>query len=431
MPRPTGRTPTPEAEKQLQARVKELEHKNAKLQTQLQAADDMMAVAGEIIRSLRGLPPKKDSASRSPRRKTRTADSSSKSARHSSSSTPHEQPRSAKSESDSESEDPEPPSNETILRQAIQRLTTSTEIGRAARALGVDTSTLRRWIGRLGRNEPLIKRRGGIRAAVSAETANQIRTHVRALRGLVGAASLARTVTGVSRRSAAVIKRETLAELERERQDECRRVEITTPGVMRGFDAMFVEGQTALVAADAAVPFRTSITAVEHYDAESVARALARDFELHGAPLVWRRDRARCQAADPVASVLEHYGVIALQGPAHYPQFYGQLERQNREHQAWLDGISVVDDACLEAMRTALNALWRRPTLGWRTSQEVWDARPLLDDERDAFTDDVRARADHLVARVGEDLAMRLAIEQALTDRGLLSITPGRRLLRE
>src|SRR6266567_8214261 len=68
-PRPTGPTPISETEKKLRARVEQLEKENAKLHKQLLAADDMMMAAGEIIRSLRGLPPdtSRTSSSRSKR----------------------------------------------------------------------------------------------------------------------------------------------------------------------------------------------------------------------------------------------------------------------------------------------------------------------------------------------------------------------------
>lgn len=60
-PRPTGPTPKSEEQKQLEARIEKLEKENARLKTQLQAADDMMGAAGEIIRALRGMPPTKTS----------------------------------------------------------------------------------------------------------------------------------------------------------------------------------------------------------------------------------------------------------------------------------------------------------------------------------------------------------------------------------
>ena len=62
-PRPSGPPPKSDEEKKLEARIAQLERENARLKTQLQAADDMMGAAGEIIRALRGLPPTKSKTS--------------------------------------------------------------------------------------------------------------------------------------------------------------------------------------------------------------------------------------------------------------------------------------------------------------------------------------------------------------------------------
>jgi hypothetical protein len=75
-PRPSGPAPKSEGEKKLEARIEKLERENARLKTQLQAADDMMGAAGEIIRALRGVPPMKKtsqtSSPQSPRSSTTT-----------------------------------------------------------------------------------------------------------------------------------------------------------------------------------------------------------------------------------------------------------------------------------------------------------------------------------------------------------------------
>jgi len=258
-----------------------------------------------------------------------------------------------------------------------------------------------------------------------------VRDHVRALGGMVGAASLARSVGGVSRRAAGRIKRDELAAVERERKAECDHVQITRAGVVRGFDAMYLNAGFALITADAHVPYRTSAHHVPRYDAESVAMALADDFTCHGPPLVLRLDRATCHDAEPVASVLRAFGVLALHGPAYHPLYYGQLERQNLEHRQWLN-LHHASDPLLSTMTTALNRLWRRPTLGWRTAEEVWISRPPLDDDRDELHDEVRERAARRRAEgIAPDMATRLAIEQALVTRGYLRITTGQQALCE
>ena len=81
-------------------------------------------------------------------------------------------------------------------------------------------------------------------------------------------------------------------------------------------------------------------------------------------------------------------------------------------------------------MLRALNGLWRRPTLCWRTPAQVWSARAPLDVDRAALGNEVLERAAHLREKLrgrpdGNELARRLAIEQALGDRGLLQRIAG------
>jgi hypothetical protein len=223
--------------------------------------------------------------------------------------------------------------------------------------------------------------------------------------------------------------------MERSRKSECARVEITEPGIVRGFDAMYLRGGFALNVADGSVPYRTSMTYAPLYDAEHVAAVLDRDFTACGAPLVLRDDRASCHTAPPVMSVLERHGVVLLQGPPYHAQYYGQHERQNGEHRGWLAWVEHTSDdmqAELDRMKRALNERWLRPTLGWRSAAQCWEARRTVDNERGSFLDEVRDRAARLRGRrVESRLAMRLAIEQALTQRGYLRVTRGRKALCE
>ena len=306
-------------------------------------------------------------------------------------------------------------------------------MARAATLLGLASQTFRRWLGRLAAREPIVKARGGSPRSATPEAEARVRELVETLHGLPGAASLAKSADGISRRRAAQIKSEVLTDMERERKSACARVEVSIPGVIRGFDAMHLANGYALIAADSCVPLRTTARLVPVYDAEYVAAVLDDDFATYGAPLVLREDRARCHTAPAVMSVLEHYGVILLQGPAYYPRYYGQLERQNREHRAWLSWLeeeTSPTQADLDRMKSAFNELWLRPKLGWRSAAECWRQRIPINEDRGELRLDVDRRAATLRARnVEPTLAMRLAIEQALHTRGHLRVTSGRRLL--
>ena len=147
-----------------------------------------------------------------------------------------------------------------------------------------------------------------------------------------------------------------------------------------------------------------------------------------GAPLVWRCDRARSHEVPEARAVLTRYKVLLLHGPAHYPRYYGQLERQNREHREWLAAAPGRVD--LDAMMAALNGRWRRSTLGWSTAQELWQRRSVIDVDRQALAQDVNDRATRLRRKLNaspssQDLSWRIAVKQALVKRGLLRIEKG------
>ena len=304
----------------------------------------------------------------------------------------------------------------------------------AAWCAGISRTTFLRWRSRRAMDAALVQQRGGrVACAPPAMAVACAEQRVRVTHGLIGAEGLARS-SGLSRRHAARVKAATCTAMERERKEAASRVAYTSPGVVRGFDAMYLSTlagwRFALIGGDAAIPFRTSALFVDSYTSENVARALDEDFTRRGAPLVLRLDRHSTHRTDEVNEVLAKHQVLALHGPAHHPQFYGQLERQNRDHRAWLD-TEVIDPACgqdqLDEMCRCWNELIPCRRLQWCTPSEVWEQRPVLDVDRSAFADEVRRLSaaianslDERALQQGDD--RRLGIQQALQLRGLLTI---------
>ncbi len=308
----------------------------------------------------------------------------------------------------------------------------------AAAVVGASVRTVKRWAGRAQRGEPLIQAHPvGRRPAVASALAHRVVALVRDLHGLIGAEALRHAVPGVSRREAATLKQATVRDLARTRRAAAARIEITVPGVLRGVDGMHVATPGGpghvLVAADGCVPYRTSLQAAARYDGATVADFLAGDFARHGAPLVCRLDRARCHDAPAVHDVLRAHAVLALHGPPHCPRFYGQLERQNREHRGWLGAAGPIAPAALAGVMTQLeetmNGRWPRRGLLWQTPDERWRQRPVLPDDRRALREEVMERRTRIQRHLTvhgkpADFAERLAIEQALTARGYLRRVP-------
>jgi transposase-like protein len=395
-----GRPPLPVEVAELRQRMQQLERENAQLRQQAERSDKLMEAVGGILQG-------RAQRQRSARKK-----------------------RSESSGGANEGEDPDGARQlEEVERMRALGLTTAL----AAAAVGVAASTARRWrrVERCG--QPLRSAGCDRRAPVTEETRTRVIEVVKRLHGQIGAEALSHRVPELSRRQAAELKQVARREMEKERIARLQRITVTESNVIRGMDQLYVRcgsvQRLLLLASDAHVPYRTSVTACSQYDEEAVLRALQKDLARYDAPLVYRLDRASSHRTPRVKSLLDAHQVLVLHGPAHYPQYYGQLERQNREHRAWLradDHIAEHDLQCIaDKMLEALNHELPRKSHDWHTASEIWMRRSPLAVERNEFREDVTSRAARLRLHVSshpdcEELAWRLAIEQALKDRGYL-----------
>jgi transposase-like protein len=388
-PKEPGRKPKPPGLSELERRLKRLEKENSRLKKRVEATDELIMVAGELLHG-----------QRQPGQRAR---------------------RTRKS---GEPDDAEPEPREHILDRVDRMHRLGHSLARAARLAGLDPSTVRRWRCARCRQHS---------HCISPALTWRAERLVRDMNGLIGAAALSHAITGLSRRQAARIKCATLTLIERERQTALTRVSVTVAGLIRGLDAMHlsIEGSKcyALICADAAIPYRTTAVLGAHYDAALVAHALKGDIDQHGAPLILRADRARAHDSPQVKQILAEHQVLTLHGPPRYPRFYGQLERQNREHRGWLaalaDPVGEPMHSLLERMIYCLNTLWPRRSLAWKTAAEAWKKRPDFSIDRQSFKEEVESRARHLERHIDlrakpADLIQRLAIEQTLQNLGYL-----------
>ena len=397
-PLPSGRPGKPKEVLELQAQVERLKRENARLLEREGTTDRLLQAASGLLQGrLR------------PARQVRT-----------------------KKTAAGGDEDEAEPRRDRRLAEIEQMRRCGLSASFAARIAGVHEATARRW--RRGERRP--SRR--LCRLVDDKAHARASALVRTLHGQIGAEALRRSVANLSRRQAARVKAQTLTAMERERKASLAHVRVSVPGVMRGMDAMHFRAADgvlyALFAADAAVPYRTGVTTGRRYDAKLVSAALAADIAANGAPLVYRLDRARAHDAPAVRELLAAHQVLVLHGPPHCPRFYGQLERQNREHRAWEDELASLRISDIEPrlgeVVAAVNSKWRRRTLDWKTASEAWSARPRLDVDRAQLRDEVGERAAHIGRQLQHrgkpaDLAQRLAIEQALQTRGYLRQTTG------
>jgi transposase-like protein len=392
-PKSPGRKPLPAEQATLRAEREKLKRENDKLKTQVGTTHQMLEMVADIFN----------------RRIDRA--------------TSHREskPKATKKSANDDTEDD--------LRALIALRQSQLPMPIAAAIIGVSTATARRWRARSKQGLPLLLPRDARRRAPPApEVVAKLAAHVRATHGLIGADAL-RACAPASRRQAADVKRATLTAMERERIADTTRVRIASPGIVRGMDGMHVMTTTGvqwlLLFGDASVAYRTSAYATSTYDSDAVARAIDDDFERNGAPLVLRMDRASAQRTPQVNAILARHGVHVLHGPPRHPGFYGQQERQNRDHRAWLDILGTPSPTALpahaERMQAALNEQWPQRRLAWRTPAQAWSSRPNVDTVRDAFYAEVLDYKSELRRRaLADDMAQRFAIEKALTRNGWL-----------
>jgi transposase/transposase InsO family protein len=402
-PQPSGRPAKNPREAALEVENERLRRQNAQLQERVDTIDRLLGVASDMLKG------RVEATGRG--RKSKASATASK-------------------RDDGDEPDFKPGRQ---LQGAMQMRQLGVPPALAAAVVGVGASTLRRWAEREQRGQPLRRRAGPATAPVQPEVLATALDVVKQLGGQIGVRALAKQVPELSRSQASEIKHSALTELERARKQQAMRIQVTVPGVLRGFDAMQVltiQGlRWLLIAADASIPFRTTGIAVDHYDGPSVALALESDILRHGPPLAYRLDRWKAHETADVLDLLAKYGVLILHGPPYYPRFYGQLERQNREHRRILDAAGMqkpdaLPRLCNDMLRS-VNELWPRRALDWRTPRAMWDNRQQVEEDRDALREEVNDRANRIARKSGRrdvphDFFERIAIECALEKRGYL-----------
>src|SRR6266851_4791346 len=161
-PGQAGRPAAPAKEKELQARLQNLESENERLRQRVETIDRLMGVASGILRG--------QVRTRSTRKKK------------------------SKAEPENEPEDPDGEARRCIEgAQQMRKLGLSAPL--AAAIVGASASTLRRWVRRLRCGERAQQRRGPRQStALTIAKAHQVEEVLREVRGLCGAESLRRRV---------------------------------------------------------------------------------------------------------------------------------------------------------------------------------------------------------------------------------------------
>ena len=218
-----------------------------------------------------------------------------------------------------------------------------------------------------------------------------------------------------------------------EEKPQPRRYEITVPGVMWSEDgAGFRERgkkKELLVLQDECSRFKTNWRlASGPAKAADVVDYLQEAFEKYGPPLVLKHDGDVIFHERDVTDLLDHYDVVSLTSPSHYPPFNGKKERSIRDIKSYERAVRrhTRGTTLWERLGKAihdLNDQRPRPVLGGRTAREVFAGHSNVLPERKIFRKEVRDLEKTLLgeacSRRAQAAARRKAVEAVLLRYGL------------
>jgi len=212
-----------------------------------------------------------------------------------------------------------------------------------------------------------------------------------------------------------------------------RRYEIPLPGVMWSEDGAGFREQgkkkELLVLQDECSRFKANWRlASGPAKATDVVGYLEEAFEKHGPPLVLKHDGDAIFHERQVTDLLDHYDVVSLTSPSHYPPFNGKKERSIRDIKSYERAVrrhtrgTTLWERLAKAIQD-LNDERPRPVLRGRTAREVFVGNSSILPDRKTFRKEVGELEKTLLgeacSRRAQAAARRKAVEEVLLRYGL------------
>jgi len=294
-------------------------------------------------------------------------------------------------------------------------------------ALGLARSSVFRWVGRLRRGEPAVRKPGPQKLALTESQALHTaiaELHHGRLRS-AGAPALWRIWQAmISRRDFNARVRQ----CRRAQQPQLRRIRWLQAAVVWAMDPAQHRDRLWNLVSDLGSRFRFELLVATALPAERIAEHLELLFERYGAPLVLKRDNGSNLVNGTVDQLLEEYGVIPLTSPPYYPQYNGAIEYAQHEIKVSVQELTTAGASEDEAftMAPAWLNVQRRPCLDGCTAHTAfYQARNLFQrafslDRRKEIKDSIAHRTQTIVGymqtvtRRVYDAAWRQAVEECL-----------------
>lgn len=193
---------------------------------------------------------------------------------------------------------------------------------------------------------------------------------------------------------------------------------------------------------DAASRYDLTLLPATSLPGKEVARNLEELIELHGPPLVVKRDNGSNLNDKAVNEVLRRHSIIPLNSPPRYPRYNGQIERGQGEVKGELDAfpteVPIFSPEGKERLGWVKETLARRPRpcLGGGTPDGVFQAGQgrmawYTQDRRLSALEHIEQMSAAIIEREGirtkrgVAAAWRRAVETWLLQEGIITIERG------
>lgn len=318
-----------------------------------------------------------------------------------------------------------------------------TEVGGSCRqvleAVGLPCATYHRWTARLRNEEPFVQTPGP-KKSVQLELGDllvEVRQMGHCRRRSFGTTDLYEAHKDeISRRQLQKLVKVERCRVNAEKRAHLRRITWRVPGLTWAMDATKIGPAQLQQVQDLASRYKFEPFLAASLSGEQVAEHLERIIDVHGAPLILKRDRGSNLRDDAVRAVLEKHLIIPLDSPRRYPQYNGAIEYAQREMKEVLEVRDPGAEQSLAIYTAAAHELnhRRRPCLAGRTACAVFEAgreamRAYTRPQRKEIIGWIKDQAQDIIQREGlsgadtRDAAWRRAVESWLHRNGAITVS--------
>jgi len=330
-----------------------------------------------------------------------------------------------------------------MLVQEVEkiRMETGGSYRQVLEAAGLSRATFHRWTARLRHEEPFVQTPGPKKEAPLDLEAllSQVQQMKHRRRRSFGTTALYESHREeISRRQLQGLVKDERRRVNAERRRSLRRIMWLVPGMAWAMDDTGIGPVELHQLQDLASRYKYEPFLAATISGEQVAEHLERIIEVHGPPLILKRDRGGNLRQAAVRAVLEKHLIIPLDSPRQYPPYNGAIEYAQRETKELLEVRYPGAEHALACNVSAAQELnhRHRPCLGGRTPCAVLETgreamKAYTRPKRKEVIDWIKEEALAIIQAMGgdsagadaRDAAWRRAVESWLHRNGAITVS--------